>query len=357
MKKGLFIVINPKATYIFMKLYGEQFDSYDMQFGILEGKYAPFSECIHVDNELVRLIPITECQMNRADEIFILLTELEAKVILGEWYNKYRDKLFFLDVINKERPNYRVLFGKKINIERNFTFQQEVKASQIDGKNYMIHENDIPFIFEPRLSLINKSQNDDYYTYSIARKDYINGVYYDNERIAEEKKYKLFNEDVKVILFSKKVKMNNFTDETILLYKYIYGKKNVFYIENINEIKFEENVDYIISKADIRILSPFIVKYFKSYIDCKEKIGLINPSRRKEDFDYKFLYGKGKVIQDFFYAVKNNEIDWLDYITQKAIIADWEMFNYMDWSRIYIDPIETESLISYIEWLCYKNNV
>ena len=52
----------------------------------------------------------------------------------------------------------------------------------------MIHENDIPFIFEPRLSLINKSQNDDYYTYSIARKDYINGVYYDNERIAEEKK-------------------------------------------------------------------------------------------------------------------------------------------------------------------------
>ena len=93
--------------------------------------------------------------------------------------------------------------------------------------------DNIPFIMEPRLSKINKDTESSYFTYSLGKRDLLQGVYFDEQEIVEVKKYAEYNADTYVIIFGESIAGSNFIEESLVLYRYLYGTENVSYIKII----------------------------------------------------------------------------------------------------------------------------
>lgn len=242
---------------------------------------------------------------------------------------------------------YQTKLGENFHISSKYSYCSEIS------------QNDIPFIMEPRMSRINKNTVSSYFTYSLGKRYLLDGVYFDEQEIAEMKKYAEYNTGTHIIVFGEKIESQNFTEESLVLYRYLYGQENVSYIKDYEDIKLEDETTYLLLRADIRMVSPFIVKFFKSArkgYNVKSMFGLISPDRIYGESSIRVLWGTGAALKQFNRHIPSftDAVAWYDYVMKNGILAEWEMFNYMDMNKLLIDCADKCNCIGYTEWMLNK---
>lgn len=236
----------------------------------------------------------------------------------------------------------------EFNIEPEFDI---ACLKQTSISNRKIDDKELPFIFEPRLGRINKIQEKNYLVYSISSKtDYSQGLYYDNDLIAKEKKYRQYNKDVTIIVYGEK---DDFVLNSLDLYRVLYDK--VVYEKNIEEYEFDMNTKYLLIPGIIRMISPFVVKFFVLNGWSEEDgLGIIGPCRDKASTDT-VIFGNGKNVKIFFEdCINMSGEEWNNFVMKKAVVGDLCMFNYINVKKIYTDIAEQNNRIGYLEWLRRK---
>ena len=221
--------------------------------------------------------------------------------------------------------------------------QQEIKDYAIEGR-------ELPFIYEPRLERINKAQTQSYTIYTLGRKDFDAGLYFDNKQIEAIKAYSNYNASVYVLVYGS-CSDEYFVRDSIYLYEYIYGKDHVIVREKIQSADLEDEKEYLIVSAGLRMISPYICKFFKKYTKSKDRIGIISPDRHRPQIS-EMMFGKGILIKDFLASVNSLDAEsWYNYIMEKTVVAEWEMFNVMRYGCLSVNCKEKENKIGFVEWL------
>ena len=114
--------------------------------------------------------------------------------------------------------------------------------------------------------------------------------------------------------------------------------------------------------ADIRMISPFLVKFFKSakkVYKTEYTIGLISPNRIYQDENIKVIWGTGNALKQFCMHISEfkDENIWYDYIMESGILAEWGMFNYMNMNEVLVDCADKCNYIGYAEWMLNRYKI
>lgn len=243
------------------------------------------------------------------------------------------------------RTSYKNRNGKTIKI---FT------EKAFDSSAGIIEGADLPFLFEPDMSCINKRERDVYYTYSLGRKNV--SCYFDDARIWEQKQYSIYIANTKVVFWGASDKNCDFLKDSIQFYQTIFGEKHVQYVDDWRNITLEDGKEYLFQHASFRVISPYIVKFYhvmSSMISDKERVGLLSPNQTYCPDDIKLLWGSKKAIERYKSAKEyffDNAI-WKDFIFRYSIVADLGMFSYMDMDEVFSNLANKERKVEFIEWM------
>lgn len=345
-KKILYFVSNVYEATIFLSTVNLFQTNIKM---VRDRELSMFCNYIFINEKIYPVEVICENDLDWADEIVVMCGEYITQKFLGKYAKECVWKI-------KRYDNPFVLLQKKYRNQYNTLFEIWDKIEHRKEKKDAISGNDIPFIEEPIIKKINQNQVNSYVTYSIGKKTLIGGLYFDEREITEIKKYADYNRNTKVIVYGDKAYIKGFTEDSIQIYKAIYGDENVACISNWKDYLMEDDQDYIFIDARLRIVSPFITKYFKSLRKKSAKydsVGLVSPPRIYCPQEVKILWGNKEAVtlwkeKSMYFS---DDDFWNQYIMSECLVADREIFNLMDVECPYMDCENKEKRIGYVEWM------
>lgn len=362
LQKVLFYVTDVRMATMYLKTI----DLTKIQLRLVRGQVKIgniflYSNFLFINGKAYPVNIVQESDYEWADKIIFLSRDSFSVTELNEIRQRWNDKIEladnpYIDIVDI----YKNKSGEIFEIWNAF--------SETDHSSNKMEGCDIPFIFEPRLSAINKSQKREYYTYSIGRKDLDAGVYFDESVIAKQKNYQMYNADVNIIVYGEEEK-SKFNEETILFYKSIYGENSVSYVsvdrrekqtlweivQNICANYMRDNSKkYLIVPDDVRVISPYMIKLFESLKEKygSERVGIVTPKRKKANNKKIILYGTKVQILDSIQNV--NDDDWFLDIINNFVVLDYEMLNLIDLEKTIYSSTDKRNTICFLEWLTYQ---
>lgn len=318
-----------------------------------------------------------------SDSLFVKGKVVPVTVVQDSDY-EWADKIVFLakDSISRSAQKYvKEHWESKVEVSEN-PFITTVKAyTNAEEQKFEIWESfdetvksdcdievkEIPFIFEPRLSFMNKCQIDRYFTYSLGRSDLTAGVYFDEVAIARQKAYAKYNENVDIILYGTIANLR-FFKETSLYLKSVYPNSVITHVQPYSEKQqdlaqvlleicknnMNENKNYLLMPADVRVLSPYLIKNF---VELKKRfgmkrLGIVRPQREKAKMKKVILYGRRSQMLSFVEQLHSH--NWYRYIVEQCVVQDYEMLNIIDLEKSLYSCADKEKYIGFVEWIIYQ---
>lgn len=345
--------------------YLETFDWSDQSLRLVRGKIKSgniflYSDSLFVKGKVVPVTVVQDCDYEWADKIVFLdrdsLSISAQKYVKEHWESK-------LEVA--ENPFITTL--KTYSNAENQKYEIWELFDETVGNEYDIEAKEIPFIFEPRLSFMNKCQMDRYFTYSLGRSDLMAGVYFDEAAIARQKGYAEYNENVDIILYGT-IDNLHFLKETSLYLKSIYPNSIITHVRpdfekqqdlvqvllKICKNNMNEDKNYLLIPVDVRVLSPYIIKNF---VELKKRfgvkrLGIVQPQREVAEMKKAILYGSR--IQMLSFAEQIYSHNWYHYIVEQCVVQDYEMLNVIDLEKTIYSCADKEKNIGFMEWITYQ---
>ena len=344
-KRILYFVSNTEQATLFLN----HVNLSDVQIRLVRDRgLSMFCNFLSVGEKVYPVKNIKKSDFLWADEVVLMVGRNASQKFLEKYAGYYVEET--IRIYDTPYESLQKIYTNMANEQIEILDKHELDTE------HEILENDIPFIEEPILSKINKYQSGAFFTYSMGRRNLGRGIYFDEIEIADIKNYEQFNKDTIVVVFGRQILEHRFTEESILVYKAIYGSSNVVYMENPEQCIMEEGKDYLFINAGVRMISPYFTKYFKTMREktmIQDMIGLVSPRRTYCSEDIRILWGNKSAFMSWKKNIVKfaDERYWQQYVMTSCIVAEEAMFNRMDFQKTYVNCKDKENVIGYTEWI------